>query len=88
MYHRVMLTLKTEDGLVNAWTYVINDGKYTGKRLSLNEDGLVKWTKTKSGYIEPKGHALASEKLAKEGVASLPIKQDLSNQSAKSCRAY
>ncbi len=63
MYDRIMLTFKTEDGFVNAWTYVINDGKYTGKRLSLNEDGLVKWTKTQSGYIEPKAHAEPSENL-------------------------
>lgn len=57
VYHRVLLTIKTEDGLKNAWTYVINDGKYTGTRLSLNEEGLVNWSKTKSGYIQPKDSA-------------------------------
>lgn len=64
LYHRVLLTLKTEDGLVNAWTYVINDEKYAGKRLSLNEEGVVKWSKTTSGYIEPQSHAGSCAEIA------------------------
>ena len=92
LYHRVMLTFKTEDGLVNAWTYVIIDGKYTGKRLSLNEDGLVKWNKPKSGYIEPKGQATASssldlDRLVKDKLNDKRGGQSVNPLSAKSCSA-
>lgn len=98
LYHRVMLTFKTEDGLVNAWTYVIIDGKYTGRRLSLNEDGLVKWNKPKSGYIEPKRQATASsaldlreldsEKRGDQALTSLPTKTNSKGNSSSSCSAF
>lgn len=43
LYERVLITIKTQDGLVNAWTYIMNDGKHGGHRLSLNQEGVVEW---------------------------------------------
>lgn len=57
LYQRVLMTCKTEEGLVNAWTYIINDEKQTGKRLSLNKEGVVNWNKPPLSYISLKGHA-------------------------------
>lgn len=51
LYERVLITVKTEKGLVNAWTYMMKDGKHVGSRLSLNQEGVVEWKNHNSGHI-------------------------------------
>ncbi len=51
LYERVLITIKTENGLVNAWTYMMKDGKHGGSRLSLSQEGVVEWKSTDTGYI-------------------------------------
>ncbi|MDY3331825.1 MAG: gamma-glutamylcyclotransferase family protein [Pelistega sp.] len=51
LYERVLITVKTEEGLVNAWTYMMKDGKQVGSRLSLNQEGVVEWRCSDTGYI-------------------------------------
>ncbi|ETD70011.1 gamma-glutamyl cyclotransferase [Pelistega indica] len=57
LYERVLITVKTEEGLSNAWTYIMRAGKHEGRRISLNEQGVVEWEKTHSGYIPPTHNA-------------------------------
>lgn len=51
LYERVLITIKTAEGLVNAWTYMMKDGKQVGSRLSLNQEGVVEWKSSNTGYI-------------------------------------
>ncbi|NOL48546.1 gamma-glutamylcyclotransferase family protein [Pelistega europaea] len=51
LYERVFITVKTEDALVNAWTYVMKDVKMPGHRVCLNQEGVAEWTNSDSGYI-------------------------------------
>lgn len=52
LYERVLITVKTEDDLVNAWTYVMKGSQHGGRRISLNQSGVAEWLKSQSGYID------------------------------------
>lgn len=52
LYERVLVTIKTADRLVNAWTYIMKDVKMPGHRVSLNQEGVAEWASSHSGYID------------------------------------
>lgn len=58
LYERVLLTVRTEQGLRHAWTYVIQHDKHGGRRLSLNESGVVQW------FAQKPIHQLSAESAA------------------------
>lgn len=51
LYERVLVTIKTEEELLNAWTYVMTSSQHGGKRVSLNQSGVAEWLSQDSGYI-------------------------------------
>lgn len=52
LYERVLVTVKTEEGLVNAWTYIMKDVTMPGQRVPLNQEGMAEWSSNDSGYID------------------------------------
>ncbi|WP_159991327.1 gamma-glutamylcyclotransferase family protein [Pelistega ratti] len=43
LYERVLITVKTDNGFVNAWTYIMKGSRHLGKRVPLNKEGVIEW---------------------------------------------